>query len=351
MNRLHVRAFAFSLALIAGQAGAQQDESNEQIFELYEAPQPIERATPRYPASAARRGAEGWVELNFMISPDGRPYEIYTVDHAGDDAFVDAARRALERAVYEPARIGGQPVDGSSSMRIEFVLEGASAGARPSFASRYRRFMSTLTEASQPEADSALNDLEAEGILNNYEDARLNLARYSYALQYGTPGQQMTHLKAALGESLAKPDFESFLEQGVARDARRNLAQLQLQNAYFGEALDTLELMRLRNDDEGAELFRDATEQLKAFKADETAYSVAGLIKDNGSWLIKLFKTRFQLDDLTGTIEELKLRCQGEYVYFRFDPDLQYTVSEASGECTLEVIGDPGTSFTLVQAN
>jgi TonB family protein len=348
---LNVCALALSLMLIAFEAGAQQEAPEEQVVALYEAPVAVEQVPPRYPSFAARRGAEGWVEFNFMVSPEGRPYEIYVVDHAGDDAFVDAAKEALERTVYAPARVGGRPVDGSSRLRVEFVLEGASDGARPSFASRYRRFMSGLTDASEREAASALDDLEAEGILNNYEDARVNLARYSFALQYGAPGEQMDYLKAALGESVVRPDSESLLEEPVAREVRRNLAQLQLANAYLGEALNTLELMRLRGDEEGVELFREAADQLEVFKTNEVAYSVAGQIKDGGSWLISLFKTRFQFDDLAGTIEELKLRCERAYVYFDFDPDVQYSVSGAAGECTLEVVGDPGTTFTLVQAN
>ena len=211
--------------------------------------------------------------------------------------------------------------------------------------------MSALGEASQAEADSALDDLEAQGILNHYEDAYLNLAKYSYALKYGASTEQMRYLKAAIGESMADPDFESVLDYRAARDARRSLAQLQLQNAYFGEALDTLALMRLRNDDEGVELFRETREQLEAFRTNDAAYSVAGQLNDNGTWVISLFKTRFRFDELDGAVDDLKLRCQGQYVSFDFDPDIQYNVSPSAGDCTLEVIGDPGTSFTLVQAN
>jgi TonB family protein len=197
-------------ALIAAQAIAQQEAQEEHGIELFEAARLVDGSPPQYPADAARRGAEGWVEFNFMVDPEGKAYEIYVVDHAGDDAFIGAARKALEGMEYAPARIGGRPVDGSSRLRVEFVMEDASHGARPTFGTRYRRFMSALTEASQTEAASRLDDLEAQGILNNYEDAHLNLARYSYALKYGGPVEQMLYLKAALGESLSKPDFETF---------------------------------------------------------------------------------------------------------------------------------------------
>lgn len=288
-------AVVLACALLAGRAGAQAEPADEQVIQTYAAPVPIERAVPQYPATSLRRGAEGWVEFNFMVSPEGKPYEVYVIDHAGDDAFVG--------------------------------------------------------EESQSDAESALELLEELGILNAYEDAFLNLARYTYALRYGDSNAQMKFLRAALGESLSKPDFETYLDEDTAREARRNLAQLQIRNAYFAEAMDTLEMMRLKGDDEGADLFRDTSTSLAAFKTNDAAYPVKGRIEDSGSWGLTLFKTRFRLADLMGAVQELKLRCEQAYIYFPFDPEVQYGLADDAGQCTLQVIGDPGTTFDLIQSN
>jgi len=344
-------AVVLACALLAGRAGAQAEPADEQVIQTYAAPVPIERAVPQYPATSLRRGAEGWVEFNFMVSPEGKPYEVYVIDHAGDDAFIAAARSALERTIFSPARLGDEPIDGSSQQRYIFELDSASDGGRRSFGSRFRVFMAAVGEESQSDAESALELLEELGILNAYEDAFLNLARYTYALRYGDSNAQMKFLRAALGESLSKPDFETYLDEDTAREARRNLAQLQIRNAYFAEAMDTLEMMRLKGDDEGADLFRDTSTSLAAFKTNDAAYPVKGRIEDSGSWGLTLFKTRFRLADLMGAVQELKLRCEQAYICFPFDPEVQYSLADDPGQCTRQVIGDPGTTFDLIQSN
>jgi hypothetical protein len=136
--------------------------------------------------------------------------------------------------------------------------------------------MSAIEDESRADAASALNSLEEIGILNAYEDAYVNLARYTYALRYGDAITQIKYLRAALGESLSRPDFESCIEADAALAARRNLAQLQMKNAYFAEALDTLEMMRIKGDDEGVDLFREQSANPAAFKANAAAFLVIG---------------------------------------------------------------------------
>ena len=93
----------------------------------------------------------------------------------------------------------------------------------------------------------------------------------------------------------------------------------------------------------------ETADQLALLRSNDAPVGVQGEIDASGYWNIKLFKNQFQLDDLIGFVAELKLRCEREYVFFDFDPDLRYSVSDDAGECTLQVIGDPETTFTLVQ--
>ena len=331
-------------ALLAASANAQPDPPAE-LIELYQGPVAIDAVVPGYPASAGMDGDEGWVELNFMVNTEGQPYEIMVADHIGNDIFIYAARQALEQTEFRPARIGGEVVDGSATLIYRFVMEGV-RGPRESFSRRYNLLISALGNGSRESADRELGRLESMSAHNNTEYAYLSLARYFYAQRYGTPLEQMEHLKNALGESVARPEYESYLGDN-ALASRRALVQLQARNRYFGEALETLELMRLRGDQEGIELFRDLAGQLEALRNNEEPYGVAGRIADDGSWDIVLFKGAFYFTDVAGLIDELKLRCQRGYVFFNFDPETQYQVSD--GVCSLEVIGDSGTTFTLVQ--
>jgi Gram-negative bacterial TonB protein C-terminal len=343
-------AVAFAATLAAPAANAQPAGGDDPPLALYREPafaQPPK--APVYPTAAARLGQEGWVELNFMVDTAGKPYEIYASDHVGNEAFVDSAIRALGASELTPASIGSQAVHGSKRMLYRFILDNGPKGARRNFVYRYRQFTKAAADgAARDELEQSLRDLEQTDVYNNYEYAYMSLARYFYALSYGTPLEQMQHLKKALGESLAQPDIETFLGED-ALIPRRSLFQLQARTAHYGEALETLELMRRKGDDEGAELFRETAEQLISLQANDVPYRVAGLVAEDGSWEIKLLKDGFYFDDLAGTVAQLKLRCQRDYVSFAFEPDTQYNVSARAGDCWLEVLGDAGTTFALVQ--
>jgi hypothetical protein len=191
--------------------------------------------------------------------------------------------------------------------------------------------------------------LQQSDISNNYEYAYWNLARFFYAERYGSPLEQMENLQLALGESIVRPEYESYLGDD-AQLLRRRLFELQINNRRYAEGLATVELMRQRGDDEGVALFDEALTQLEVLRSNDQAYGLTGQLGEDGLWFVDLFKDDFYLDDLSGKVEELKLRCEGSYVFFDFDPEVQYHVSERAGECTLEIVGDPDTTFTLVQA-
>ena len=336
-------------ASIPAVSPAQPETGAEQAIDSYQMPRPAEVALPRYPAAAARDGKEGWVELNFMVSPDGEAYEFQVLDRAGDEAFVRAAQQAAEETSFSPARMGDRAVDGNLTIVYRFVLEGALRTASPAFAARYRRFARALNEGSQDEAVADLARLEEEDIRNNYESAYLSLARYQFATRYGSPLEQMRHLDTALGENVDQPEFESFLPEDIVTPSRRSLFQLLVQNQHFAEAVDVFRLMEIRGDEEGLNLFRETHDRLQAFRMTDEPYAVERQLDQNGFWILGLFKDDFYLDQVTGTVDQIKLRCEREYVFLAFDPETQYTVSDSAGDCLLEVLGAPGTTFTLVQ--
>ncbi|WIX34503.1 energy transducer TonB [Salinicola sp. JS01] len=83
--------------------------------------QPTSRVNPTYPVRAQRRGLEGYVEVSFVIQPDGR------VD-SGSLRVIDAEpANVFDRAVEEAvARWRFPPADDvrRATQRIEFKLQG-----------------------------------------------------------------------------------------------------------------------------------------------------------------------------------------------------------------------------------
>jgi hypothetical protein len=52
----------------------------------------------------------------------------------------------------------------------------------------------------------------------------------------------------------------------------------------------------------------------------------------------------------SGEDAEIKSRCQKSFVFCRYQPREQYTVESRHGSCAIEVVGNPGTKFELIQS-
>lgn len=66
---------------------------------------PINRVPPEYPRRAQRRGLEGYVELTFLVTPDGRvdTDSIRVVEARPGNVFDRAARQAVSQWRFEPS--------------------------------------------------------------------------------------------------------------------------------------------------------------------------------------------------------------------------------------------------------
>ena len=60
-----------------------------------------------YPRSALRRGIEGFVVVEFDVSPEGEVLDPYVVDTDKPGSFERASMRAVRRWAYEPYVLNG----------------------------------------------------------------------------------------------------------------------------------------------------------------------------------------------------------------------------------------------------
>jgi TonB family protein len=77
---------------------------------------------PVYPPSALRRNLEGWVDVAFVLSREGRPMNVAVTD-ASSSIFRNSATRAVEQWEFEPHTIYERVVEQHAFTRIRFVLE------------------------------------------------------------------------------------------------------------------------------------------------------------------------------------------------------------------------------------
>jgi protein TonB len=77
---------------------------------------------PDYPPDAARKREQGWVEVEFTVSPDGSVTNASVVNAQPARVFNSSALRAVERWTFKPRMENGKAVEEKMRRRIEFKL-------------------------------------------------------------------------------------------------------------------------------------------------------------------------------------------------------------------------------------
>jgi protein TonB len=75
-----------------------------------------------YPEDALRRNIEGWVELSYVVTTDGKVTKVKVLDSSPAGVFDAAAARAMGRMRYKPVLVAGKPSSVSTKLRIAFRL-------------------------------------------------------------------------------------------------------------------------------------------------------------------------------------------------------------------------------------
>jgi len=75
-----------------------------------------------YPGEALRKNLEGWVEVSYVVTAEGRVTAVKVLNSSPAGVFDAAATRALSRVRYKPVMQGGKAVAVTSKLRIAFRM-------------------------------------------------------------------------------------------------------------------------------------------------------------------------------------------------------------------------------------
>jgi len=83
----------------------------------------VEFVAASYPARAATRGIEGWVDIEFVVKLDGTTRDIVITEASHDSYFRRQAVEAAEKWRFEPRVFMGQSIEQRSFTRVRFELQ------------------------------------------------------------------------------------------------------------------------------------------------------------------------------------------------------------------------------------
>ena len=319
-------------------------DENTVKLDVTSGPRPPGSMRVMWPLKEAFQLREGWVDLNFMVDQRGKTYEVVVTDSAGSKAFEEAARKAARKWTFEPAMLAGEPTDSGYGLRVYFTHP-FTHQAGPQFSHDYEQALAAIATGDRASAETVLAQVT---VRNLYEDALLSLAKYQFEARWGTEAGQLESLRRAIG----RDPGSGFLPRKQSIAALQALLPLELRAKDFASAMWTWQLLRWSTrDPANFAKWQTTIDDVHALRTDERAYAIPGEIPaESSSWFYPLYKRRFQVAVASGHVSELKLRCDRQYVSFGFDPNIYYRIADRSGGCRLELIGEPGTRFELIQS-
>jgi len=75
-----------------------------------------------YPADELRKNIEGWVEISYVVTADGKVTNVKVLNSNPAGVFDTAAVKAISRVRYKPMMQGGKAIAASTKLRIAFRL-------------------------------------------------------------------------------------------------------------------------------------------------------------------------------------------------------------------------------------
>jgi protein TonB len=80
----------------------------------------IQKLTPVYPAEAKANRVQGTVRFTVIIGKDGTVKSLTLV--SGDPVLAQAAKDAVQKWVYKPTLLNGDPVEVMTQVDVNFTL-------------------------------------------------------------------------------------------------------------------------------------------------------------------------------------------------------------------------------------
>ena len=82
----------------------------------------LNNPAPSYPQSAQRKGIQGKVMLNVVVKADGTPAKVQVYNSSGFSVLDEAALEAVRQWKFVPARRGGEFVQASVVVPVDFKM-------------------------------------------------------------------------------------------------------------------------------------------------------------------------------------------------------------------------------------
>jgi hypothetical protein len=307
-------------------------------------------------------GEDCYFVLRLKVSTSGTVVDVQVFDRGfASRQFIDSAIRYVKAYRFKPGTRDGVPVEQYMLQPFTF-----STGSHPAIGPQFVRESRKVAELIES-GDLAGGNFHAEWMLSEvvrtrYESLALQGTLAQTHARIGNYSRAIEALRVATRRAKPAP---AFVLHGKAprnnpgnyvlsdRDYIADLLELKLRlAAQLGLALEGLMafrelegLVKIKPDDPRAQIAARLAAKL------EGDSDLVGIVKLNeeGGWRHRLFRRSFTLDQVQGAVKEIDVDCAEESRLLEYGTGLDWTVPTGWTDCSISIIGDPGTSLSIVE--
>lgn len=345
--------FLFLIIICSWTAYAVDLEIGENTAEVQETGTfavPVLHDPPKYPISALRRHIEGWVVVRFSVLEDGTTADIEVVDTNVEDLFEEAAIRAASAWTYRPATRDGKPTTQyNKSARLLFIVKGLENTVSKQFQNSYKKALTSIKDGDLATAKDFIGKLDANEQRLLAEVCYLDVLKARYFEKEGDKKKANRHVERALviaDDVVSKNVYVYLLKRSAVNNGLLNNYQKSLKRYLTLLEVDS----QLAADDP----IHDFAKRVKQELNGDNYITSSGKLADcnhckSPGWRRQLNRNRFSIDQVVGTLNEIKIVCQSGTVSLTYNPDTVWSINKKWGECFVRVYGKAGTTLRLLE--
>ncbi|MBE1302354.1 MAG: TonB family protein [Alteromonadaceae bacterium] len=311
-------------------------------LEVMERATPLERVSPTYPVSAARRGKEGWVQVSFVVDEEGNVVDPVIHDSSGVHGFEKASLNAVKKWKYTPAMVDGEPVEQCHSrVKLSFKMRDSKASVTRKFKSKYKEASKLISAKDFDAATTIIEELEQREQYNFTE------SNYLWVLQALLAEGQQDNEKMLSALARIKFSGKGYLNDTLYMSMMQKLFVTNLKTnrlAYATEAYNVIK--EHAPDSDVAVKLAPYQKKIEDYIASGNPLVISGNIDDGKSWSHKLVRSEFELVS-EKPLDRVEIRCDNKRSTYNSVMGNTFTIPEKWGQCMVYVNSDPGVSFTL----
>lgn len=309
---------------------------------------PLNQPVPLYPGRGIRAGQEGWVAVNFVITPDDNAIDPIILDSSGGREFEESTREIISKWRFEaPGELRA-----NNTARIRFEIHRGKDLATSNFLRRSRRIVTHLFHEEFDEARTLVDQALKIGGWNLYESTMLWLMVGRVEGAEGNSAGKLECYRRALGMGNSNA-----LDDEDRRDLLSKLFELEIEHAQYASAKKTIRLLKREPGSQSdVESLQDKTVEMeRALAAVQPMVATATVFNASNSeegepiWSYVPARRTFSFAALSGNVERFEVRCERDRLQGLVEVDKTWSMPANAGNCQVFVFGDDGASFQFVE--